>query len=145
MRSPQFNQKVGYFASSHLTLLSTDDNLPRPSWGTCDHPSMQLVFQLNSLIPSCPFSLFAFRRCGSSTAASEPIASGAKTTTKSSPQEQAATKQMSSETSAVAGAPAAKAPAVKATTAKPAASKKTQAAPAPGVKNVRAAYSGKGW
>jgi len=83
--------------------------------------------------------------CGSSTAASEPIASGAKTTTKSSPQEQAATKQMFSETSAVAGAPAAKAPAVKATTAKPAASKKTQAAPAPGVKNVRAAYSGKGW
>lgn len=52
---------------------------------------------------------------------------------------------MSSETSAVAGAPAAKAPAVKATTIKPAASKKAQAAPAPGVKNVRAAYSGKGW
>ena len=52
----------------------------------------------------------------------------------------------SATTSAVTGAPAAAAPAVKATTAKPtAASKKAQAAPAPGVKNVRAAYSGKGW
>jgi len=107
-----------------------------------------LSFNLALNRPQPPYIIMG---CGASTAATESNTSAAKTKTKSSsPQEQSvqpATKQMSSETSAVVGAPATagKAPTVKATTAKTTASKKAQSAPAPGVKNVRSAYSGKGW
>ncbi len=42
---------------SHLTLLSTNYNILRPSWGKCDHPSVHLVFQLNPLIYRLVLSL----------------------------------------------------------------------------------------
>lgn len=88
--------------------------------------------------------------CSTSSAANEPNASSNKTTTKpSSVQEQSMDQQvgsnpMSSETSNVATSSAAGTPSVKAT-AKNAPKKAPKSAPAPGVKKVRAAYSGKGW
>lgn len=57
---------------------------------------------------------------------------------------QAGSKPMSSETSNVAASSAAGTPSVKAN-AKTAPTKAAKSAPAPGVKKVRAAYSGKGW
>jgi hypothetical protein len=56
----------------------------------------------------------------------------------------AESKPMSSEVPKVTASSGAKVPPVKAS-AKPTAAKEAQAAPAPGVKKVRAAYSGKGW
>ena len=85
-----------------------------------------------------------------SSAANKPNASSDKTTTKpSSVQEQPMDQQvgpnpMSSETPNVATSSAAGTPSVKAA-AKTASTKAPKSAPAPGVKKVRAAYSGKGW
>jgi len=58
--------------------------------------------------------------------------------------QQVGSNPMSSETSNVATSSAAGTPSVKAT-AKNAPKKAPKSAPAPGVKKVRAAYSGKGW
>lgn len=88
--------------------------------------------------------------CCASSDAIEPNTSAAKATAKPSPKQEqslkkkAESKPMSSEVPKVTASSGAKVPPVKAS-AKPTAAKEAQAAPAPGVKKVRAAYSGKGW
>jgi len=80
--------------------------------------------------------------CCTSSAAKEPNVSTDKTSTEQSVGKQAASKTMS-EKSKLTASSAAEIPSVK-VNATPA-PKAAQAAPAPGVKKVRGAYSGKGW
>jgi len=82
-------------------------------------------------------------RCCTSSAANEPNVSADKTET-ASVTAPLAPRPMSSERSNVTASSAAGTPSDKAN-AKPAPAKSAEAAPAPGVKKVRAAYSGKGW